>query len=319
MKTKLSFSLLLCGSLFFLSCDTDNENDNGNGNGNSVVATNYWNSNALTRMQLKGNVYKMIEYFTYDTVITVFNEQGNILESNDYTYCYDSDGTLMNDGVNAYAYNNIGKYIPVEPYHIQYTGLYPNLSSIVNVEYDNRIDYKFIEDTLYMISSYTDTYLDETYLDTIKFIYEGAYPISTTNSNFGETITLSYQPNGMFKRVVEDRMSYGYHSIYTYNFLTHPTYMLSSTVKNEYFWIDDSNGEEDYSWELLTYSYNDKFDETTMISEFNDDNPYAMMHEYFDYVYDLEGNWTERKSRHRYGDNEWGDFYQERREIIYYE
>ncbi|HZK03621.1 MAG TPA: hypothetical protein VFC94_04370 [Bacteroidaceae bacterium] len=323
MKTNFFFFLLLCGSLFFLSCDTDNENDNGNGNGNgnSVVATNYWNSNALTRMQLKGNVYKMIEYFTYDTVITLFNEQGNILESNGYTYCYDSDGTLISDGENAYAYNNIGKYLPVEPYHIQYTGLYPNLSSIVNEEYGNRIDYKFIDDTLYMISSYIDIYLDleVTYFDTIKFIYEGAYPIkTTTNFDFGETVTLSYQPNGMFQRVVEDRMSSGYHSIYTYDFLTHPTYMLSSTVKYEYFY-DDGNGEEDYSWDLLTYSYNDKFDEAMMISEYSDDNPYAMMHEYFDYVYDLEGNWIERKSRHRYGDNEWGDFYQENREIIYYE
>lgn len=316
MKTKHLFTALLCGSLLLLSCDpSDNGGNNDNDNGSS--AKNYWNSNALVRMQLKGKVHEITEYL-YDTITTVFNEQGNIAESNGYIYQYDSNGRLISDGSNTYTYNNSGKYIPLASFHIQYTGLYPNLSSVLNEEYDNRTDYEFIADTLLMINSYSVSNPTLTNIDTTKFIYSGKYPVSTTNPVFGETTTLTYQENGMFKQVVETRESLGYNTKYTYKFLTHPNYLLSNTDQYEYRML--TYGDEwNYSSNLSTYTYNEHFDEITMVSEPDSEEGVVMRHEYFDYVYDSKGNWTERKSRHKFGDGEWGEPQLEERLITYFD
>lgn len=318
MKTKHLFTALLCGSLLLLlSCDpSDDGGNNDNDNGTSVK--NYWNSNALVRMQLKGNVHEITEYF-YDTITTVFNEQGNIAESNGYTYQYDSNGRLISDGSKTYTYNNSGKYIPITHFHIQYTGLYPNLSSVFDEEYDNRTDYEFIADTLLMINSYSVSNPDLSNIDTIKFIYSGAYPVSTTNPVFGETTTLTYQENGMFKNVVETRESPGYLSTYTHTFLTHPNYLLSNTDLYEHCWSNYGDGESYSSSSLSTYTYNEHFDETTRVEESDSEEGRDMIHEFFDYVYDSKGNWTERKSRHKFGDSEWGEPQLEKRLITYFD
>ena len=55
--------------ILFVACDPTDNNNNGN-------VTNYWTTNALVRLQLKGAVHTI----TQNEVTTEFNSQGQVVK-----------------------------------------------------------------------------------------------------------------------------------------------------------------------------------------------------------------------------------------------
>ena len=67
MKKQMTLMFLVSLMILFVACDPTN-NNNGD-------ITNYWTTNALVRLQLKGSV----KTITQNEVITEFNSQGQII------------------------------------------------------------------------------------------------------------------------------------------------------------------------------------------------------------------------------------------------
>ena len=75
--------------ILFVSCDPTDNNNNGN-------VTNYWTTNALVRLQLKGAV----KTITQNEVTTEFNSQGQVVkitnpQTGEVTYSYNAEGALV--------------------------------------------------------------------------------------------------------------------------------------------------------------------------------------------------------------------------------
>ena len=78
--------------ILFVACDPTDNNNNGN-------VTNYWTTNALVRLQLKGAV----KTITQNETTTEFNSQGQVIkitnpQTGEVTYSYNAEGVLVNNG-----------------------------------------------------------------------------------------------------------------------------------------------------------------------------------------------------------------------------
>ena len=161
--------------ILFVACDPTDNNNNGN-------VTNYWTTNALVRLQLKGAV----KTITQNEVTTEFNSQGQVIkitmpQTGEVIYSYNAEGALVNNGEYTIQYNNSGKYIPNFPFHINHAGLTPNLSALIGESI--RMDYVFVGDTLWMMGQYT--YGEEVTRDTTKIYYADKYPTNYVSDEIG--------------------------------------------------------------------------------------------------------------------------------------
>ena len=138
MKKQITLLFLVSLMILFVACDPTNNNED---------VTNYWTTNALVRLQLKGAV----KTITQNETTTEFNSQGQVIkitnpQTGEVTYSYNAEGVLVNNGEYTIQYNNSGKYIPNFPFHINHAGLTPNLSAMIGES--SRMDYVFVGDTL---------------------------------------------------------------------------------------------------------------------------------------------------------------------------
>jgi hypothetical protein len=205
MKTRLICTAFFVAAFcLFTSCDTE---------GVEGDTSNYWSSNALVKMKLRGSVHTMTVNNDGETVYT-FNSDGNLTSkvttgsnySNSSTYTYENGKLISetntytstasvqqrssNSSTTNYEYENVGKYIPRGPFHLYEMGLVPALSAVINAT--NRVDYDFHGTDLWIVSSANGTPNDTTIVT-----YSGNYPISTGNA-WSYCNNMTYASNGMF-------------------------------------------------------------------------------------------------------------------------
>ena len=299
MKKQITLMFLVSLMILFVACDPTDNNNNGN-------VTNYWTTNALVRLQLKGAV----KTITQNETTTEFNSQGQVIkitnpQTGEVTYSYNAEGVLVNNGEYTIQYNNSGKYIPNFPFHINHAGLTPNLSAMIGES--SRMDYVFVGDTLWMTSQYT--YGEEVTRDTTKIYYADKYPTNfVTDYSF---MNATYQANGMFDVYTEGFFGQGYYSERISTYKKDPTYLLVHTYET-----NDTSAYSGNLHSLTTYTYNESKD-IVLESQISDNSYYKT--EYYDYVYDAKGNWTSRKSHNQNNSEKWENETVETRVITYFE
>lgn len=295
MKTKVSIYFLCIVGLLLSSCDP---------NGLSNDSNNYWEQNALVRMQLKGKV-KTLTVNNYNTDVIQFSENGMINSktttsagefggSTSVTNKYSANGNLTRtitetmyssntsrDTVE-YDYGTHGKYVPHFGFHIWMSGLTPNLTAIISSY--SRTDFVFKGNNLLMISTNYSTSLK----DTTTFAYSGKYPLSTETSwSFVENLT--YADNGMFSTYTEGFKSETNRTTRLYTFKADSEFQLLASESETY--VDNSNPGNNSS-SITNYTYNEEKDIIKMTrGEYTE--------EYINYVYDAKGNWTSRQLKSR--------------------
>ena len=297
---KKQFTLMFLASLVMLlvSCDPTN-NNNGD-------VTNYWTTNALVRLQLKGAV----KTITQNETTTEFNSQGQVIkitnpQTGEVTYSYNAEGVLVNNGEYTIQYNNSGKYIPNFPFHINHAGLTPNLSAMIGES--SRMDYVFVGDTLWLMGQYT--YGETITKDTTKIYYADKYPTSfVTDYSFMEA---TYQSNGMFDVYIEGFFGEGYTSERKSTYKKDLQYLLIDK-----FEVTDTSVSGN-SYNRTDYTYNESKD-LVRESQINGEDSYYIT-EYYDYVYDAKGNWTSRKYHNQNNSEVWENETVETRTITYFE
>jgi len=300
MKKQITLMFLVSLMILFVSCDPTDNNNNGN-------VTNYWTTNALVRLQLKGAVHTI----TQNEVTTEFNNDGMTVRvtfpepGGEQIYTYDAQGRLLSDGSSTFEYNNLGKFIPNFPFHINHAGLTPNLSAMISES--SRMDYVFVGDTLWMMGQYT--YGEEVTRDTTKIYYADKYPTKFVTD--GSFMNATYQANGMFDVYIEGFYGEGYTSERKSTYKNDPQYMLL----DKFEMTDTSVSGNSYS--VTTYTYNE-YKDMVLASETSGPDSYYIT-EYYDYEYDAKGNWTSRKSHTKNSSEVWENERVETRTITYFE
>jgi hypothetical protein len=307
MKAKICIILSVLFTVALTSCDPN------------VIGgdSNYWNSNTLVRFKLKGKVKTLV---TFDGSQTdYFNEKGFITKSvwsaNDLTsttfYNYDKDGKLESTefistsgtGTNyttTFEYQNIGKYIVQHPFHFDV--LVPNLKASYSPF--TRIDYKFVGEKMYLISTYING-TEET-KDTATVTYSGKYPASLTTPYGRFVKDIKYASNGMFLSYTEGTEDENYSSENKYVYKPDPTYLLVDSVVRK---TTNQSGTT-----IIVDKYEYDANKNTIIEEL-----YGYVYQYT-YVFDKNGNWTSRtvKSRPKTSST-WSATTTETRTITYWE
>lgn len=304
MKTKLFWVLFIVAAIVFSGCEPSDVNTN---------FKNYWSSNSLVRMKLRGKVMTLkIENEQFD-----FNEKGFITNrsyeaegySNSVVYNYDSDGKLVsttttniNEATTTtdtrnYAYDNHGRYVVNSGFHLHESGLTPNLKSITGDGF--KTEYVFSGDNLLVINTY------DSEKDTLIVKYDGKYPLSSSTS-WSFMKDMEFASNGMFTKYSEGFMGQGYKTTRIHTFEKDDEYQLLKSVRNE-----NLNGEE-LTVSIRTITYNDKKDVLT-------DNEEEYEQVYYDYVYDDNDNWISRKYKYKNGaESAWSNVITESRTITYW-
>lgn len=306
---------LLIAACLFSACDTGTGGTNG--------TTNYWRSNALTQLGLKGSVQSM----TANSSVSNFNAAGNLSSqtstnsqsSTTYTY----EGGFLVSATSSYGegqpstityeYNNTGKYIPKNPFHLYMTGLVPALSAVIAENY--RSDYTFHGNDLWIVNSMIEGTV-VTPSDTTIMHYSGNY-LSSYTGRYDFLENLTYADNGMFRTYSEGFYGVGYRDTRTYTFVNTTERMLVATQTST------NTSQNNSSSGLITYTYNSHLDLLTVVdnssSTYNNEvMEYSSEQEYSDYVYDSHGNWTSRKYRNKYNQQGWSDYQTETRSFVYY-
>jgi len=309
MKAQLLSIALFCfATVLFTSCDPNELDDK----------SNYWNSSTLVRLKLNDKV-KTITY-NDNAYKDEFNQDGFITKST-YTsgdmvsttiHNYDSEGKLTSTDFTStgsagnasystvYSYNNAGRYIVQQPFHVMISGLVPNLSGVVT-QY-GKIDYIFQGDNMLLIQS--NTYENTTYTDTTVVKYNGKYPVSlTTKYSFAKDMT--YASNGMFKTYTEGFQGPGYYDERKYYFKADDTFLLEDSVVFNY------TSETSNTKSVMRYTYDSK---KNVIAENN--NGSLTEHTY---TYDSHNNWTTKTTRYKDKDSSvWQNGSTETRTITYW-
>jgi len=304
-------TFLLAAGLFTACEETGTTDDPDNGSGN------YWTKSYAFHMQLKGKVKTLI----IDSTQTLnFDEKGNLLTKRDEwengysleTYIYNASGKIVEQRqvtVSQYenygdtmtvSYGNHGKYVPLSPYHIEMEGLFYNLGRMEGS--DNTIRYVVSGDSLLMISSYTFTNAGETVTesDTVGLGFDGgSYPVRlNTDFMWGR---YSYAADGRFLTAESGHGGHG--SSWTKRtFNADGPYQ--QLVKEEYYYDGALYSE-------TTNTFNEHGDQTGSVSG-------SYQEEYTGYVYDAQGNWTERMYRYKNG-AEWTTPVKETQQITYWD
>lgn len=306
-----ALTLLLATSIMTACEETGTTDDPDNGSGN------YWTKSYAFHMQLKGKVKTLI----IDTTSTLnFDEKGNLLTKRDEwgqgysleTYIYNANGKIVEHRqANVYpnetygdtmavSYGNHGKYVPLSGYHIQEDGLYYNLDLLDGG--DNVTRYVVSGDSLLMIGTYTYSYDGEsmTESDTIGLGFDGGkYPVRLHGGLMWGRYT--YAADGRFLTAESGHGGFG-NSWSKQTFSAEGPYQL--LVKVEQYYNGALMSES-------TYTYNEHGDQTGVVEG-------AFQGEYTGYVYDAQGNWTERMYRYKNG-ADWTTPEKETRQITYWD
>jgi YD repeat-containing protein len=300
MKTRLLVSALLVLALgFFSSCDTSELNGN---------TTNYWSSNALTKMQLLGAVHTMTTTTGQNSTEYTFNTDGNLTSQTSSgsttTYAY-TNGKLISEtngnSTTTFEYENTGKFIPRMPFHIYMSGLVPALSAVIGTNY--RTDFDFHGTDLWMISSSGGVPTD-----TMVFQYTGNYPTSITTLSNGQNnnnISMTYAENGMFKTYTEHYSGQNFVENRVITFLVDDVFQLESK------WVTTNTYQNETTTNTTNYTYNDH-------KELTEQSADTWATQWANYVYDSAGNWTSRQTRYSTGETTWSAYTTETRVITYY-
>lgn len=303
MKTKLLWVSFIVAAIVFSGCEPTDVNTD---------FKNYWSSNSLVRMKLRGKVKTL----QAEGERLEFNEKGFITSSSffsdDYStstvYNYDSDGKLLsttstnNNGAvtstdTRYAYDNHGRYVVNSGFHLHESGLTPNLKSITGDRF--KTEYVFSGDNLLVINTY------DSEKDTLIVKYDGKYPVSSSTS-WSFMKDMEFASNGMFTKYSEGFVGEGYITTRIHTFEKDDEYQLLKSVRYENIF-----GEE-LTVSIRTITYNDKKDVLTDVEE-----EYEQV--YFDYIYDDKDNWTSRKYKYKNGaESAWSDVITESRTITYW-
>jgi len=162
-----------------------------------------------------------------------------------------------------------------------------------------------------MISQNTNC-ANEVYKDTVKIYYADKYPtsfVSKYDVSSGEFMRATYQANGMFYVYTEGFFGVGYYNERISTYKKDPKYMLIEKYEvNDTTFTSTMNN-------VTTFTYNDKKD-LVQKSESSDGSYFII--EYYDYVYDEQGNWTSRKSHNQNNSPVWENEEVETRTITYF-
>lgn len=309
MKKQLLVSAVIALSLGLLSsCDTEGTTDDPIDGG-----TNYWSSNTLTRMQLRGSVRTLVQDEYGSLATYTFNSDGNLtnfsqvgVHTINYTY---ENGKLKSETLQSttttYEYGNAGKYVPIDPYELYETGLVPGLSAVI--EGTTRTDYVFNGTNLLIIHSYSGIPNDTTI-----FQYTGNYPTgqSMVTPWHTNTVTITYAANGMFKSYSNQMTGQAFQESRVLTFKTDNTYLLKDK------WVNTNTFDSETSVSTTNYTYNDKKDITEEVID--QDGTVNNGTRYTDHVYDAQGNWTSRKVLMYTSGKTWELERTETRTITYY-
>ena len=335
MKKILLFTTI--ASLFLMWACSD-EPSKGN--------PNFWKSNDLRKMQLRGNVRKVIYTGTDKTLseqrIYEFDAKGNIVKfllsllySDGKTgvltedYQYNSAGQLASitssmGVVCSFNYGNHGIFVPVNDilFILGYGFVsMPNLFEYDLASISTSVDGRE-HSWDFSVSGNTMTFYYEKYsvADTLTITLNGSkYPLKGIDSKGREILSYSYYANNMLKlkRVVvyeEDKEDEEGKIIgdETINYIADDDYLFPS--KTEEYKIDtDSVGSNPRPvWIFYNYQYNDYKD----ISVIDYINLTVQSSEYIYNEFDENGNWTDRIIANTYS-SQLADSIREIREISY--
>lgn len=298
VKTKILFCFLCLVSIIFYSC---NPSDVSNNSGS------YWFKSDLIHSGIKGKV-KTISYSS--GIIYSFNELGFVslvVQNSDSTfYSYNANGQLSKKimktpngnsqliTTTTYEYNNPGKFIYCDiAWKAPVNKLWPDLSSETTTSslyeggYRRRIDYVFKNPTtMYIVESIQSTILNSK--DSTAVHYSGNFPTGWTVNLF-TTRDITYAPNGMINSFTTESNEVNFYDLNIYTFQnTNDLCILNS--KNETY-SNKKTPSLNFS-NTITYTYNDKYD----LIEISGD---GSLFQYFDFIYDLNNNWTSRTYKYK--------------------
>lgn len=309
----LAFTLLLAAGLFTACEENGNTDDPDNGTGT------YWTKSAAFRMQLKGKVKTLVDD---STATYTFDEKGNLLTVRDEwengyeeeTYIYNATGKVLehrnvsHSQFNSYGdttkvfYGTMDKYFPLSGYHIEEGGLYYNLERLEMSNGTTR--YVASGDSVLMINTYSYSYGEEsqTQSDTIGLAYNGGkYPVRLNGRYMWGRYT--YAADGRFLTAEWGHAGHvGYSSSVKRTFKGEGPYQQA---------IMEERFENGVKYSEMTLTYNEHSDPTGSI-----DGEYQV--EYANYVYDAQGNWTERTFRYKNGPA-WTTAVKQTRQITYWD
>jgi len=315
MKTRLFIPALIVLSFgLFYSCNTEEVEGGPN---------NYWDSNALTKMKLRGAVHTMTENATVFT----FNSDGNVisqittLPDNTFgtTYNYENgklvSETFTNSASNktplrsesfhtTYEYENVGKYIPNGVINLFERGLVRGLSAIIKDE--SRVDIDIHGSNLWMVNTYQGIPSDTTIVE-----YSGNLP-SNISSYSSYCNNLNYASNGMFLSYSNGHTGSNFSNDYSYTFVPSDTFLIVDRI------VNTSTYGTQTSLKTTDYTYNDHLEMTEEASVITGFESAQWKYQWTDYVYDSAGNWITRKFRSSTGATTWSEYTTETRSFTYY-
>lgn len=307
------------------SCETTDDNGDGDGDGNS---SNYWESNALRRMQLRGNVKTLVE----GNWTVQFNDKGNMtseIEDSEWgvtedTYTYDSNGRPTSQtSINGYSqdfgprflrrnlktadtqqpalrqaaaqtvtttytYGTHGKYVPIFAFHLLETGLYPNLTAITRTD-GTSVEYKFEGDSLLMINTYVYTYEDGTESEKDTTVFHYEGKYPTrSQTEWSFMKDLTYFADGRFATYTEGHQGSGIYSPRVYSMMENSPYILTETIVQSNYFDNKLNNTY-----TTTFTYNEHGDVVSMVED--------EYQEEYTYTYDDQNNWIVRTNRYKNG------------------
>lgn len=289
MKIPKIYLFLFVLILFtFSSCDP-NEIDN---------ASVYWNSNTLTRLQLKGNVKKID--LNSGMQVDEFNQNGFITKSVytnvDFTsttiYNYDSSDKLLSIDFTStggkgvayttnFEYQNVNKYIVQNKYHLLMDGLVPNFKASIN-EF-SRTDYEVTGNILKIIESYESEGV--TYRDTTVVEYDGKYPTKITSGELSID-NFSYATNGMFLGYTQTTQNETWSSECIYYFKPDNEYLMLDSMVNASTQGASTRIDRDI------YEYDPVYKTMTGFKNYMGEYRYT-------YTYDSNQNWISKLTEYR--------------------
>ena len=303
---KIFFTLVL--PFLLISCYYDNLADR----------PIYWNSNTLTRLQLKDSV-KSMSYFN-DSVSESyeFNSNGfitsHIRTDNHNTttelYNYEDNGRLKSveyrsigtqtcTDITSFEYITTGKYILRKSTEFFSEALVPNLLSESNstcriVYQDNKASVKIIESK-------------NNKKDSLIVYYVGYYPVKVKLSNGTVYSDISYDSYGKFTAYTINYNSDNCSVKKCYYFKPDNQYLLLDSIVQTHITVD-SVVIRDCKESFIYNTMKDVTSHSTTNGNFC-----------YSYTYDSHKNWIKKTTEYRLTDSEnWELVSEERREIIYW-
>jgi hypothetical protein len=304
MKTTQIFQIIIA-LVIFTSCNPYDLDDN----------TIYWNTNALVRMQLKGNVKQVksmngtnIVNFTSHGLISDITHNSEYLS---YTETYDyTNNRLVSISRNTtlgkttgiteinFDYQNFGKYILQDKYMLLTDALIPNLKSKSG---NPTTTYSMDGETLYIVENYQGGNIDSTIVE-----YTDKYPTRIIRPDGTEVKDFEYASNGMFKKYAVYSQAPTWQNKATYYFHPDNQYLMLDSMVQVH--VEGSFTRKD----IDIYQY-DSNKNLILFKNYMGENKYT----YPDL--DSNGNWLTKEWQYRSNSTQnWSSATTETRTITYY-